>query len=1009
MKLAPHYLLLALSQIVPAVAHEKHGPAKDYQPPKEAVVIGEGEFRYKLVPGWATENAEKFKLGHCHAIQQDSRGRILLLHTSKEHCLIALSQDGKVLDAWGDFTNSAHGLAVVKEKGREVLFITDNSGNGKVYKTTLDGKVLMTISCPMESRLYANPNDFKPSKTLHLPNGDILVMDGYGKDYVHRFNSEGKWQSSFGGNLGEGEAKLKHWGPHGGGLDLRDPKNPVVILGLSDQQKMKRFKPDGTWIDTIPFPGGNPRDLFFHRGHHFMVHLGDNWPADRNAAGYLSVLDQDLKVVANLGGGPALYDGDGKLKKMGHSTHLFHHPHGACADKEGNLYVAQFASNGTWPLKFVPLPGDQESRVEPLESEGRTWIVSTLGKDEAEGSEDAPFRTISRAAQGALPGDTILVKAGVYRERVAPPRGGEPGKPITYRGEKLGKVFIRGSNEWHAEWRAHRGTVYHDVVEDEFLGDDDSYVDSANPLRVPLASTPYNRDGQPEFERLKKGDPNLVYTCGQIIVNGKLWEQRPFLSEVEKQPHTWSYDQKSRRVYLNFGKLAPADQKVEITSRRRIFAPHVRGLGHLVVENFVMEHCGNQYPTNFWKTSEWAQAGALGLRGGHHWIVRNNLIRYANTMAMDVGRGGGDNERVSPTVQDDTPGANNLIENNYLVDNGAAGIVGADTRGMVVRGNVIMRNNTLRFIGKKRFEHAGLKFHYVNDATIEGNYVADSPRSAGIWLDNQFAGTRVTRNVVVNNGERGIFLEMSDYKFDAVLVDHNISLGNGTSQFYVHDASGSTVMHNLFANSPKNAKYGQGAYIFQVDPRTKTGYHSLYNNIFVNHRAMMDINYPSHRSGPQRLDHNIYDAVPGERAFRINSSSDDPSPWQPAEFFALVSHDLGKDWSPKPLRGGAKVAMTLEEWRAFWAAHDLRNDVHSVTRRGMEVAYDQDRLELVVTLGFDPAIGSTDHAGMDRDFTGAPVPQNGKAIPGPLQSLREGMNVVGVWKGLPLLERGELP
>ena len=41
--------------------------------------------------------------------------------------------------------------------------------------------------------------------------------------------------------------------------------------------------------------------------------------------------------------------------------------------------------------------------------------VSTTGSDSADGSADAPFRTIDRAAQAAGPGDTVLVHAGVYR------------------------------------------------------------------------------------------------------------------------------------------------------------------------------------------------------------------------------------------------------------------------------------------------------------------------------------------------------------------------------------------------------------------------------------------------------------------------------------------------------------------------------------------------------------------------------------------------------------------
>ena len=55
----------------------------------------------------------------------------------------------------------------------------------------------------------------------------------------------------------------------------------------------------------------------------------------------------------NLGGSAPRYDGEGKLEKMGHTTHLCHHPHGMGIDRDGNLYIAQASSNGTWPLKPV--------------------------------------------------------------------------------------------------------------------------------------------------------------------------------------------------------------------------------------------------------------------------------------------------------------------------------------------------------------------------------------------------------------------------------------------------------------------------------------------------------------------------------------------------------------------------------------------------------------------------------------------------------------------------------
>jgi alpha-N-arabinofuranosidase len=56
---------------------------------------------------------------------------------------------------------------------------------------------------------------------------------------------------------------------------------------------------------------------------------------------------------------------------------------------------------------------------------GREFHVSPGGNDRDEGRFDCPLKTISAAAGLAQPGDIITVHAGIYRERIDPPRGGE--------------------------------------------------------------------------------------------------------------------------------------------------------------------------------------------------------------------------------------------------------------------------------------------------------------------------------------------------------------------------------------------------------------------------------------------------------------------------------------------------------------------------------------------------------------------------------------------------------
>ena len=74
-------------------------------------------------------------------------------------------------------------------------------------------------------------------------------------------------------------------------------------------------------------------------------------------------------------------------------------------------------------------------------------ITMTADAREHRVGEDHPFKTISAAAAVALPGDTITVHAGIYREWVNPPRGGTSDENrITYQAAKDETVVITGSD-----------------------------------------------------------------------------------------------------------------------------------------------------------------------------------------------------------------------------------------------------------------------------------------------------------------------------------------------------------------------------------------------------------------------------------------------------------------------------------------------------------------------------------------------------------------------------------
>ena len=310
------------------------------------VVLGQGEHRYRVVEGWGVLDAST-PVSHCHGIVCTRGGHIVLLTTHTANNVLVYEKSGKLLHKWGSVFPGAHGLSLVEEAGREVLFLTDLNRH-LVVKATLSGEILQEWAWPQESRKYASESDYKPSWTLHRANGEFFVLDGYGQDYIARYGADGKYAGVFGGK----EGGISHWGPHGGMLDVRNNGQETLLIAMSDQQHLLRLSLQGDHLEQIPMPGGNPRQVRRVGKNYFVAHLADNWPKDRNSRGFLSVLDENLRVVSNIWGTPPVYGDDGKLEPMKNSETPFTHPHDVTVDSEGSLYVAQFHSGNTYPIKL---------------------------------------------------------------------------------------------------------------------------------------------------------------------------------------------------------------------------------------------------------------------------------------------------------------------------------------------------------------------------------------------------------------------------------------------------------------------------------------------------------------------------------------------------------------------------------------------------------------------------------------------------------------------------------
>lgn len=86
--------------------------------------------------------------------------------------------------------------------------------------------------------------------------------------------------------------------------------------------------------------------------------------------------------------------------------------------------------------------GDTPAEPDRPDDVSRTYYVSNQGDDDADGSDvGTAYRTIGRALEVAVPGDTVLIRAGTYHEELMLEGIGGPDLPITIRGEGDGTVL----------------------------------------------------------------------------------------------------------------------------------------------------------------------------------------------------------------------------------------------------------------------------------------------------------------------------------------------------------------------------------------------------------------------------------------------------------------------------------------------------------------------------------------------------------------------------------------
>ncbi|MCA9188151.1 MAG: peptidase [Pirellulaceae bacterium] len=316
--------------------------------------VGQGDYVYSVDHHWA-QLPERYTWQTTHNVAIDSNGLVYIIHEGdarqKEHpSIFVFDTEGNFVRAFGEqYQGGGHGLEVHREGSDQFLYITAYQHLKTFTKTDLKGERVWQKWAPMEAGIYAENEGsaptgqwgrdrFMPTNTAFHPEGGFYLADGYGAWCVHRYDAHGKWLSKF-GSVGTGDGQFQT--PHGIWIDDRRGRSPSVVVADRANGRLQWFSLDGEHQHTM--------DGFF-------------LPANIDTFGELmlipdlqarvTLLDGDNNIVAQLGDDEA-WRGEVMKDNRAMRSHpdqwqagRFIHPHDACFDHDGNIFVAEWVAGG---------------------------------------------------------------------------------------------------------------------------------------------------------------------------------------------------------------------------------------------------------------------------------------------------------------------------------------------------------------------------------------------------------------------------------------------------------------------------------------------------------------------------------------------------------------------------------------------------------------------------------------------------------------------------------------
>jgi hypothetical protein len=207
--------------------------------------------------------------------------------------------------------------------------------------------------------------------------------------------------------------------------------------------------------------------------------------------------------------------------------------------------------------------------------------------DSNPGTKELPFLTINKAAEVLQPGERVVIMTGVYRERIAPRRGGTgPDEMISYEAAPGANVVVKGSRLVKSGWEPFTGfklgelgpagakvKIYQRRLDDlDFQGYNPFGMVNIMQDRVYL---------RPKPEELR---PHLLRR-GMVFVDGQRLEQVELYGELSRKDGAFWCEHNGLTIHLRLrGDADPARHEVELVIQEQVFAPVALGLNYIRIK-----------------------------------------------------------------------------------------------------------------------------------------------------------------------------------------------------------------------------------------------------------------------------------------------------------------------------------------------------------------------------------------------------------------------------------------